>query len=100
MVVGILQKELATRGRFFQIQVETNSYVPSLNPVRGMHNTERSPKGCFSCRGMLDFDEDCKFDVMFYFPRLLMFIECQLFSFILVNYPPASEVSREVANLT
>ena len=26
--------------------------------------TERSPKGRFSCRGMLDFDEDCMFDVI------------------------------------
>ena len=29
-----------------------------------IHGTERSPKGRFSCRGMLDFVEDCIFDVV------------------------------------
>ena len=29
-----------------------------------IYGTERSPKGRFSCRGMLDFDEDCMFDVV------------------------------------
>ena len=28
-----------------------------------IYGTERSPKGRFSYRGMLDFDEDCVFDV-------------------------------------
>ena len=50
-------------------------------------------KGRFSCRGILDFDEDCKLGKTDAFTnqattagRLLMFIECQLFSLDLVNY--------------
>ena len=29
-----------------------------------IYDTDRSSKGCFSCRGMLDFDEEYKFDVV------------------------------------
>ena len=29
-----------------------------------MNGTERSPEGCFSCRGMLDFEEDCMIGVV------------------------------------
>ena len=37
-----------------------------------INGTERSPKGRFSCRGVLDFDEDCMFDVVSHLFRLLM----------------------------
>ena len=40
---------------------KNNGQAYFLNIIYG---TERSPEGRFSCRGILDFDEDCMFDIM------------------------------------
>ena len=62
----VLTKEL------FKISLSF-SLVFLMNPLRPIafytvvslvvYGKERSPKGCFSCRGVLDLDEDCKLGV-------------------------------------
>ena len=43
----------------WEFQQKTNKISGS-----GIYGTERSPKGRFSCKGMLDFDEEYEFDVV------------------------------------